>query len=376
MIFHLFVANARHHVPEMARNILKYSELTNNGGKDEHFFWLRSSKRDKKDLPSLYKELFKDELNHEGFCFIKSNLRLMFLIRRYSAKNIIVIHSNQSLYRRPLLFWFFIHFFLNRIQKKNIVQVLWGLPMSIEEKNSGIVRKAMFKMQCKAMSSLSYVVVLSEEDFRKAKQFYNLKGNLIQASYILNDSNKYLEKSVRIDSRDNCRIMVAHSAFSHNNHFSTFKYLEKFKDKNIEIICPLSYGDESYKKDVVKKGNEIFDVRFIPHLVLLPIDEYNKLLASIDIYISHAEMQTSLYVVYSCISAGTKMYLNQNNYNWMVHQGFKVNHVNELEGLTYEEFVNPLPQDWVEHNIDLAKRILTVEERAKNWKLIYSYKND
>jgi len=370
------MANVIHHVPSMAKSILKYSELTNNGGKDEHFFWLRSSKRDKKDLPSLYQKLFKEELMHEGFYFIKSNLRLMFLLTRHSAKNKIVIHSNQSLYRRPLLFWFFIHFFLNRNQKKNIVQVLWGLPMSADVRNHNAIRRYFFSIQCKAMASLGYIVALSEEDYQKTKKFYNIGKNLIQATYMNDDFTKYKEIFKEKKTNNIKRIMVAHSAFSHNNHFITFKYLEKFKDKNIEIICPLSYGDESYKKDVIKKGNEIFGVRFIPHLELLPIDEYNKLLASVDIYISHAEMQTSLYVINYCICSGIKVYLNQNNYNWMDHQGFKVNHVNELEGITYEEFVNPLPQDWVEHNIDLAKRILTVEERAKMWKKIYSYKND
>jgi len=60
----------------------------------------------------------------------------------------------------------------------------------------------------------------------------------------------------------------------------------------------------------------------------------------------------------------------------VTHQGFKVNHVDELNNISFYEFVKPLPQYWVEYNAGLAKKILSAEERAKKWKLIYTNKND
>ncbi len=371
MIYHILTANTTHHIPDMVRNILKYSNLTNEGGAEEHFFWLRKNKGDKKGLSYFYSNLFNDELRHKGYGFINSNFQLMLLLTKLSKTNKIIIHSIQSLFQRPLLFWFFTHYFLSKSKKKNIRQIMWGLPMSIDKKQKGLIRKELFKTQRKAMNSLGYIVVLSQDDRHKASQFYNLK-NLIVANYIRDAYTHYNSIGRSKQQNKALQIMVAHSAFPHNNHFRTFKDLEIFRDKDLKIICPLSYGKEEYKNEILKKGKELFGGKFSPYIKLLPREEYHKLLASLDIYISHAEMQTSLYVVNYCICTGTKMYLNQNNYNWMKYQGFKVNHVNELEKITFDDLVKPLSQDLIEHNTGLAKKILSAEERAKKWRLMYS----
>lgn len=355
----------------MVQNILKYSRLTNDGGKEEHFFWLRANKKHKNELFNFYNNLFEKEIEHKGYGFINSNLNFIAQLTKQSRKNKIIIHATQHLFRRPLLFWVFIHFFLNKKQKKNIVQVIWGLPMTLKGNGKGYIRNFLINVQCKAMSSIGKVVVLSLEDLQKAKQFYGLDNNLIQASYINEDFTQFnsIVKESLIGTK---RIMVAHSAFPHNEHNQSFETIKNISDKDIEIICPLSYGEENYKADIIKKGKEIFGDKFTPLLSLLPRDEYHKLLASLNIYINHTVVQTSLYVIYFCVSTGVKMYLNKNNYNWMTHQGFKVNHVDELNNISFDEFVKPLPQDWVEYNAGLARKILSAEERAKKWRLIYS----
>jgi dTDP-N-acetylfucosamine:lipid II N-acetylfucosaminyltransferase len=218
---------------------------------------------------------------------------------------------------------------------------------------------------------LGQIVVLSLEDLEKTKQYYALSDNVTQASYINEDFTQYTSAEIRNQTIP-IRIMVAHSAFPHNNHFLTFECLSGFSDKDIEIICPLSYGKEEYRNEIIKKGEKLFGEKFTSFLELLPRDKYHNLLKSLTVYINHTEIQTSLYVIYFCVSIGIKIFVNQNNYNWMIHLGFKVNHTDELKDITFEELTKPLPNNWIKHNICLAKKILSAEERAKKWRKIYS----
>lgn len=48
--------------------------------------------------------------------------------------------------------------------------------------------------------------------------------------------------------------------------------------EDIEIICPLSYGDKSYGEQVIEYGNKLFGDKFLPILNYMSPDEYSKLL--------------------------------------------------------------------------------------------------
>jgi hypothetical protein len=165
--------------------------------------------------------------------------------------------------------------------------------------------------------------------------------------------------------------MISHSSFSHNNHLEIFKLLSRFKNENIQIICPLSYGNEEYRKTVIENGNQLFEDKFKYFDKLIPRKEYNSLLASIDIFISNAVIQTGLYVANFCICTGKKVYLRENNYNWMVHLGFKINNVSELKDISFSDFVEPLNNEWLFHNDYLASQIYTSNRTVNDWKLIY-----
>jgi len=136
--------------------------------------------------------------------------------------------------------------------------------------------------------------------------------------------------------------MISHSGFEQNNHIQTFKLLERFKNENIQIICPLSYGNSDYVKNVIAEGERIFKEKFIYFLDLLPRNDYINLLASIDIFIANTSVQTSLYVIHFGLCIGMKMYLSGNNYNSIKLLGFKTNHVKELDTISFVEFTSPI----------------------------------
>ena len=60
------------------------------------------------------------------------------------------------------------------------------------------------------------------------------------------------------------KILLGNSATESNQHKEAFELLEKYKNKNIKIYVPLSYGPEKYADEIEQLGMHIFGEKFIP----------------------------------------------------------------------------------------------------------------
>jgi len=282
----------------------------------------------------------------------------------------IIIHSTQTLFGRNKLFWLLLFIMGNNFRKRCSI-ILWGV--AEKQKISKNLFSGIFNEIKKiVLKSLRYVVTLSLDDSEKIKDWFKI-SNVIISGYIRDTYNEFKVYTKLIDeSQELKKIMISHSSFSHNYHIEILNLLGRFKDENIEIICPLSYGSIEYREIVIGRGKQIFGDKFKYYDKLLSRSEYNNLLASIDIYISNALMQTGLYVIAFCICAGKKLYLRGNNYNWMTHLGFKVNNVKEIGQLSYNDFINPVEDDWQASNDLLASEVFSIKPKIEDWKLFYS----
>lgn len=108
-------------------------------------------------------------------------------------------------------------------------------------------------------------------------------------------------------------ILVGNSASATNNHLEVFEILNKIKQSDRSIICPLSYGDKIYREKIIKSGNEIFDQKFIPLVDFLPLHEYNAIIKSCSIAIMNHKRQQAFGNIISLIYQGTKVFLHNQN---------------------------------------------------------------
>ncbi len=79
-----------------------------------------------------------------------------------------------------------------------------------------------------------------------------------------------------------------------NNHEQVFSMLKKFKNKNIKIICPLSWKSKITLKKQSHWAQSIFGAKFIPLTEFIEPDEYMKILSDIDIAIMNHDRQQGL----------------------------------------------------------------------------------
>lgn len=375
MIYHLFKANIIHHVPNMIENILKYSHHTNTYGVSEHYFYMdfqdniKSVNNEKNINRSVYREIF-NKYKTNNFKFIRNSLNLIISLYKQNNDDQLIIHDSQTLFGSPQLFWIFLWIMGNHY-RKNISFIYWSVPENKKE-NKNVIYSILFIIKSKVLRSFKNVITLTADDKMKIMNWHNL-SNAIVAGYVYDAYTEFKVYNKRTkQNKTATNIMISHSSFMHNNHTEILDILERFKDEPVKIICPLSYGDTEYRKKVIAKGKHKFGHKFVYYDKLMSKYDYNQLLASIDIYISNAVIQTGLYVVNFCICTGKKMFLRENNFNWLESLGFYINNVSELKDITYSEFVKPLDREWVLHNERLASQIYSATPRINEWKYIYN----
>jgi hypothetical protein len=166
------------------------------------------------------------------------------------------------------------------------------------------------------------------------------------------------------------KVMLGNSCSKTNLHLEALGMLSKFRDEDLEIICPLSYGikDEAYFREVIKKGSEIFGDRFIPLTEFMEPAKYTELLAGIDIAIMNHNRQEALGNIISLLYLGKKVYLKPetSSYQYFLEKNIRVCNINDLRSVDYNAFSNP-EQVEVANNPQILKNELSEANYEKCW---------
>lgn len=176
----------------------------------------------------------------------------------------------------------------------------------------------------------------------KAKFFYS-QGYL---SNVVKEPGKQLQANY---SQKNKKILVGNSTSPSNNHISVFKMLLPYKDDDILVYCPLSYGIyEEYKIDVINTGKTLFGNKFISLTEFMTLEAYNCFLEEMDIAVFNHNRQEGMGITLSLLSMGKTVYMNPEttSFRSMVERGFKVfdNALIEIEGLYKNRDVSLNPE--------------------------------
>ncbi|HCL4449593.1 TPA: TDP-N-acetylfucosamine:lipid II N-acetylfucosaminyltransferase [Clostridium botulinum] len=109
-------------------------------------------------------------------------------------------------------------------------------------------------------------------------------------------------------------ILLGNSGDPSNNHLEILHRLEKFKDEDFCIICPLSYGDNEYISKIINIGKNLFGNKFIPLKKYLSSKEYALLLNEVDIVLMNHRRQQGSGTVLAALYLGKKVFMrNESN---------------------------------------------------------------
>ncbi|MEW9150522.1 TDP-N-acetylfucosamine:lipid II N-acetylfucosaminyltransferase [Acinetobacter indicus] len=288
-------------------------------------------------------------VQHCGFLYY------LLLIRSMYSADKIILHGLFS-------FQIILILALNPKLLKKSYWVIWGGDLytfmfpkkALKYKLKEVLRSFVIKR-------LGFLLTYVKGDVDLARKHYRAGGQYLETIGYL--SNVIPSNILVSNNKKNINILVGNSADPSNNHFDALDKLAKFKNENIQIYAPLSYGNKEYAKKVIEKGSSLFGDKFIGITEFMPYSEYMYFLKDIDIAIFNHKRQQAMGNTINLLAMGKKVYLR--------------------EGTTQKEFFNDLAvQTFNIDNIDISinfsgkkntqilEKYFSRQNLAKQWKRI------
>lgn len=334
--------------------------INNNFDINEHIFFILSSG----NFINKNEKIEKNVIINEG---MKS---LPFLVSKMNKCKKIIIHS---MFNKRIVFILFSQPWI--LKKCN--WVIWGGDLYCYREATKSVKSKMFrKIRNLTIKRFGEVTTLVKEDYYLAKKHYNIKGKYNEGMYPNTINLEYLNsiKKNKKNKEITCiNIQIGNSADKSNQHIEAINMLKKYKDENINIYVPLSYGDKEYAKKVKEYGEEIFGHKFKAILSYMSPQKYSEFLGSIDIGIFNNNRQQALGNIFILSYLGSKIYIRNDTTMWKELcecRGYKIKNLNFIEKEDFDEFIK-YDKNEMKINEKLSQNRFDEDYMANVWKKVF-----
>lgn len=338
----------------------KFSEpfidfINSNFNEEEHIFYhIGEDKRTNK-------------IKRENAYFITKLKYFYLFIDLYRAEKIF-LHSLDSPYLILILMqpWLL----------KKCCWVVWGGDLYyFKYRKKGFKSNLYETLRKVFIKNVKMIATWTKGDYDLAKLWYHAKGRHFYFLYSNPVNVSKIDKLKKVQTNNNTiNIQIGNSADPTNNHEEVLQLLKKFKNKNIRIYVPLSYGNKEHANKVIQLGKDIYGHNFIPLTTFVNSFEYGKYLATIDVAIfAHDRQQAGMNIV-TLLYLSKKIYIKDNITTWehlKNHLGVDIYNYYDIEHMSFEEFI--LPVENPEKNASLILQEYSTEKIKKLWDAMFNY---
>jgi dTDP-N-acetylfucosamine:lipid II N-acetylfucosaminyltransferase len=293
--------------------------------------------------------------------------QLITHLPKFKVASKIIVH--QLNYPRLSLFWILVY---PAVFKKMIWSV-WGGDLYDHLVNKSLIGRINEYIKTFVVRRISYIATFIEEEYALCIQRYESKAKLLKCSYpgVLN-LDLIAQEFPPVMQSSPIKIQVGNSADPTNNHIDVLASLSKFKDENIEIIVILSYGGtELYVNNVKEYGVNLFGskIRYIENY--MDSNQYNNLLAQIDIAVFNHEFQQGLGNIKLLLSIYKKVFVRQNTTTYLYYNrlGFNIFPTDLISQLSFNDFIE-FNNEMAIRNHELLKKDSDEKVMLDQWKII------
>lgn len=207
--------------------------------------------------------------------------------------------------------------YIQRWLLKKCYWIIWGKDLYVYNTNKQNAAWSIKEfIRRPVIKNIAHLVTYVRGDAALAQKWYGAIGKYEEC--IVYPSNLYSDYDIASVEENDTNIQVGNSADPSNEHIEIFDMLYKFRDKNIKIYVPLSYGDKSNIKTVIKYGQEMFGDKFIPLTDFMPFESYLKFLSNMDIAVFNHKRQQGMGNAITLLGLGKKIYMRKHVSSWDV----------------------------------------------------------
>lgn len=247
---------------------------------------------------------------------------------------------------------------------KKCYWVIWGGDLySFNNPRNTLIYKVKEKVRSFVIKRIGFLLTYVKGDVDLARRHYGARGEYIETiGYLSNVIPSNIPVSQ--NNKKNINILVGNSADPTNNHFDALDKLAKFKNEDIQIYVPLSYGDKDYAKKVIHYGSSLFGDKFIGITEFIPYKEYMLFLKDIDIAVFNHQRQQAMGNTINLLAMGKKVYLREGTtqkefFNNLAVQTFNIDNIDISINFSGKENTQILEKYFSRQNLKIQwKRIL------------------
>lgn len=269
---------------------------------------------------------FKDASNVEyqkGFVSLRGNIRknignISRFLELAKKSEKIILHGLCDDNLVKLLF------FYPRLLKKSY-WIMWGGDLYRHIFREKGIRSGIHEFfRRHVIRRIGHLVTYIEGDYELAKKWYGARGKCCKCfTYTSNFCNAYHTKPI---IKNGIFIQLGNSADPSNNHLEILKRLSYYRNEDLKIFVPLSYGNQLYAQKVIEKGKDLFGERFVPLTEFMTYEKYMEFLSTIDIAIFAHKRQQAMGNIVNLLGMGKRVFLKKDVvvYPFLTNLGIKV----------------------------------------------------
>lgn len=206
-------------------------------------------------------------------------------------------------------------------------------------------------------------------DYDLICDWYGAKGKQYDCIYPTNANVDVLDKLKNNKQTGDTVILLGNSATVTNQHVPALDQLSVFVNENIRIICPLSYGDMKYADEISDYGNRLFGKKFVPIKEFLNVEDYSKLLNTVDIAVFYNNRQQATGNIEILAYLRKKIFIRSDTTTWkhyVERDGCRFYDALKIASMEFDDFIFINENDY-NYNKSYIKGVWDTAEIKKLW---------
>lgn len=200
------------------------------------------------------------------------------------------------------------------------IWVIWGFDLynrsDTLQADQSFRERVRFRLFRHVAPQFGGVATLIPGDYEYARSVFSIRGRRLTAIYPDVTPVPHLRMAKTSSQHEPLRMLVGNSASRTNLHEDILRRLSTYKDHDIEVVVPLSYGDARYAEEVCRLGESLLGPKFKPLLNWMSPEDYAALLDSVDLGIFNQLRQQALGNISYLIQAGKHVFVRRDGPMW------------------------------------------------------------
>ncbi len=242
---------------------------------------------------------------------------------------------------------------------KKTVWIIWGSDLYCKrDPHKGLMAFFIEHMRETVISRFPYIGCLVTGDYDLAKEWYKTGAEKIRVNYIEPSEKEMIDRIMASTTRPDdgvTNIIVGNSGTKTNRHLELIDDLKVWKDANIRIYLPLSYGDKEYIEKVKEEYKKAFGDKAVIIDSLMSLEDYLTMLYKMDIGIFNNDRQQALGNIFALMYMGKKVCLKKGTSMWNELADIRGSALYDCGRIGNDDFLRDLPdKDMKARNVNTA----------------------